>query len=110
MTTLAPESLILFYIYMYLSLCIPLFHPSFLPLMLDITSQALVNLVLTGRACNEVHEDAWSNWQGIPRLGFLTLEKNYHPALPFRSPVYPLWVVHGTVARAASWRQAMLPY
>lgn len=55
--------------------------------------QALVNLILTGKASNHVDADAWPD-QVCP-VGFLTCETEFLLAQCFTSPAYPVWVAHG---------------
>eukprot|EP00048_Salpingoeca_helianthica_P023451 m.24419 g.24419 ORF g.24419 m.24419 type:complete len:815 (+) comp8687_c0_seq1:117-2561(+) len=56
--------------------------------------QALVNLCLAGRACNEVDSDRWRGGWVAP-AGFLTVEQQYTPAPLFVSPPAAVWVLHG---------------
>eukprot|EP00041_Stephanoeca_diplocostata_P037524 m.1422798 g.1422798 ORF g.1422798 m.1422798 type:complete len:760 (+) comp25054_c1_seq9:286-2565(+) len=55
--------------------------------------QAVVNMILSGRACSSIDSDVWSNEYLL--VGFLTVEDLYFPALCFQNPAYPVWVVHG---------------
>jgi hypothetical protein len=55
--------------------------------------QALVNLILAGKASNRVDGDAWPDH--LCPVGFLTCEVEHTLAGCFMSPVYPVWVCHG---------------
>ena len=57
--------------------------------------QAVVNLIISGRAINEVGEDSWVMGQTLPKVGFLTVEGGFHPATVLKTPIYPVWVAHG---------------
>eukprot|EP00043_Microstomoeca_roanoka_P003086 m.42292 g.42292 ORF g.42292 m.42292 type:complete len:486 (+) comp11904_c0_seq6:92-1549(+) len=54
----------------------------------------LVNLILTGIPKEGIDDDAWASWSGMPRLGFLTTEQEFIPAVRFLNPLYPIWVSH----------------
>jgi hypothetical protein len=46
-------------------------------------------------AAIQVSDDVWSAVKVMPKVGFLTVERSYYPAMCFKTPAYPIWVTHG---------------
>ncbi len=52
----------------------------------------------------QVGDDFWRTFHRLPRVGFLTTEKNFFPAMCFLTPAYPVWVSHGLGPASAVYR------
>lgn len=63
--------------------------------------QAVVNMILSGKAWSNIDSDVWNN-EYLP-VGFLTAEDYYYPAVCFQNPAFPVWVVHGGGHYSTLW-------